>query len=122
MAQDSYGQYYPDFSHPAIPLGQASGSGSPEGVVSGTPGKFYWDATGNNLYVKDTGNGTKTGWVLFSGSGGGGGGATAPVSGSGSPEGVVTADPGTPYWDATNKKWYVKDTGTGNTGWAIQVG
>jgi hypothetical protein len=41
----------------------------------------------------------------------------AGLSGSGSPEGVITADPGVTYWDATNKVWYVKDTGTGSTGW-----
>ncbi|HEX2878862.1 MAG TPA: hypothetical protein VHO25_04930, partial [Polyangiaceae bacterium] len=87
-----------------------------------SPGDFYWDTDGDSLWVKDTGVGTTTGWVEFEGSGGGGGGATAPGSGSGSPEGVETAPPGTPYWDATNKIWYVKDTGTGNTGWASQVG
>lgn len=43
--------------------------------------------------------------------------ATANSSGSGSPEGVVTASPGASYWDSTAKIGYVKDTGTGNTGW-----
>lgn len=51
-------------------------------------------------------------------SGGGGGGE----SGSGSPEGVVTANPGTTYWDATNDIFWVKDTGVGNTGWYQLVG
>lgn len=46
--------------------------------------------------------------------GGGGGGG---LSGSGSPEGVVTANPGTTYWDTTGQSLWVKDTGTGNTGW-----
>lgn len=50
--------------------------------------------------------------LLNNGAGGGGG-----LSGSGSPEGVETANPGTTYWDATNDVFYVKDTGTGNTGW-----
>lgn len=38
--------------------------------------------------------------------------------GTGSPEGVVTADPGTSYLDeSTNSFWY-KETGTDtNTGW-----
>lgn len=45
------------------------------------------------------------------GSGGGG------LVGHGSPEGVVTAAPGTPYLDLdTNNYWY-KATGAGNTGW-----
>jgi hypothetical protein len=46
--------------------------------------------------------------------GGGGGGATV---GSGSPEGVVTDDPGAFYWDSTNQALYIKNSGTGNTDW-----
>lgn len=51
-----------------------------------------------------------------------GGGSGAAETGSGSPEGVVTANPGEHYWDSTNKIWYVKDTGTGSTGWYQLVG
>lgn len=36
--------------------------------------------------------------------------------GTGSPEGVQTANPGSVYLDA-NGKWWGKATGTGNTGW-----
>ncbi len=54
----------------------------------------------------------------ITGGGGGGGG----LSGSGSPEGVETANPGTTYWDATGKVFWVKDTGAGNTGWYDLVG
>lgn len=51
----------------------------------------------------------------------GGAGGTGLV-GHGSPEGVVTADPGTPYLDLdTNNYWY-KATGTGNTGWIELIG
>jgi len=39
-----------------------SGSGSPEGVQTGSPGNTYWDATNDVLYVKDTGTATNTGW------------------------------------------------------------
>lgn len=39
-----------------------SGSGSPEGSQTGSPGNTYWDATNNVFYVKDTGSGTNTGW------------------------------------------------------------
>jgi hypothetical protein len=61
--------------------------------------------------------------VEFNNAGGAGGGDTAHVSssGSGSPEGVVTRSPGAKYWDATNQVEYVKDTGTGNTGWIVTV-
>lgn len=41
------------------------------------------------------------------------------VSGSGSPEGVITASPGWVYSDFTNGELYVKHTGAGNTGWKI---
>lgn len=42
--------------------------------------------------------------------------------GSGSPEGVVTANPGTSYLDGdTDSLWY-KKTGTGNTGWVQLIG
>lgn len=53
----------------AINAGQATlGTGSPEGVVTATPGKLYSDtgaAAGTGLYVKETGDGN-TGWVLRS--------------------------------------------------------
>lgn len=54
--------------------------------------------------------------------GGVGGGGSGGLSGAGSPEGVVTADAGTTYWDATNEIFWVKDTGSGNTGWYQLVG
>ncbi len=44
----------------------ASGSGSPEGVLTATIDKFYRDtagAPGSNLYIKTT-DGGNTGWVL----------------------------------------------------------
>jgi len=44
----------------------ASGSGSPEGVVTANPKKLYMDeggTAGNILYVKKTGTGD-TGWIL----------------------------------------------------------
>lgn len=51
------------------------------------------------------------------GSGSGGGGE----SGTGSPEGVVTAEPGTTYWDSVGQEFWVKSTGSGNTGWVSLV-
>lgn len=41
----------------------------------------------------------------------------AHFSGSGSPEGVVTAGVGALYYDTANGMTYYKMTGTGNTGW-----
>jgi hypothetical protein len=45
-----------------------------------------------------------------------------PIVGTGSPEGVVTADPTQRYMDATGTTEaviYIKQTGTGNTGWIL---
>jgi hypothetical protein len=53
---------------------------------------------------------------ITSGTGGGG------ESGAGSPEGVVTANPGTTYFDTTSAIFWVKRTGAGNTGWYQLVG
>lgn len=50
--------------------------------------------------------------------GGSGGGGEAGV---GSPEGVVTADPGTTYYDTASGDFYVKETGAGNTGWVLLI-
>lgn len=40
--------------------------------------------------------------------------------GSGSPEGVVTARVSSEYHDTTGGKLYIKETGTGNTGWVVK--
>lgn len=91
-----------------------AGHGTPEGSVVAWPGATYVDVDSGDRYTKETGNGTADGWTA-DGSGGGGTGGT--YSGSGTPEGSQTGDPGNLYWDATNNVLYVKDTGTGNTGW-----
>lgn len=41
--------------------------------------------------------------------------------GTGSPEGVVTADPGAFYADESTNSIWVKETGTGNIGWEQYV-
>lgn len=44
-------------------------------------------------------------------------------SGAGSPEGVLTATPGSAYLNTsggTNTTLYVKESGTGNTGWVAK--
>lgn len=50
---------------------------------------------------------------------GGSGTGQAGIVGHGSPQGAATATPGTIYWDTDNQLMYVKDSGSGNTGWAI---
>ena len=53
--------------------------------------------------------------------GGGSGTGGAGIVGVGSPEGIVTATPGTSYFDtSTNSFWY-KRTGSGNTGWFQEI-
>lgn len=42
-------------------------------------------------------------------------------TGAGSPESVVSASPGSTYHDTTNGILYVKETGTGSTGWDAQT-
>jgi len=56
--------------------------------------------------------------VIFGvGSFGGGAGGGAGLYGTGSPEAAQTADPGTTYYDTSGGGFWVKATGTGNTGW-----
>jgi hypothetical protein len=65
---------------------------------------------GTNITVSPSGG---TGTVTVNASGGG-------LYGTGSPQGVVTASPGTPYADVTNPNavnFWVKASGNGNTGW-----
>lgn len=61
----------------------ASGTGSPEGVVGGYPGYTYLRTSNNAFYVKTSGLGTLTGWVEITG--GGGGGTTQVATGTGVP-------------------------------------
>jgi hypothetical protein len=45
------------------------------------------------------------------------GGTGGGLSGTGSPEGVTTANPGATYFDTASASLWAKQTGTGNTGW-----
>lgn len=47
-----------------------------------------------------------------------GGGSASATAGSGTPEGSVTAEPGSIYL-RTNGSWYQKTSGSGNTGWTL---
>lgn len=44
------------------------------------------------------------------------------LAGSGSPEGVIAALPGTPYLNVDTESVWFKKTGTGNTGWITVLG
>ena len=49
--------------------------------------------------------------------------AITELTGSGTPEGSITAPPGSTYKDlsgGSGATFYVKETGTGNTGWAAK--
>lgn len=55
--------------------------------------------------------------ALRAAGGSGGGTGQAGITGSGSPEGVVTATAGTTYLDEDTDSLWFKKTGSGNTGW-----
>ncbi len=63
--------------------------------------------------------------ALRNGGGGGGGGGSGTgqsgIVGTGSPEGVVTATAGTIYYDSNAGAFYVKGSGSGNTGWVSLI-
>lgn len=44
-------------------------------------------------------------------------GSGSSLAGAGDPEGVVTADPGSTYLNTSDGSFWVKQTGSGNTGW-----
>lgn len=45
-------------------LSFSTGTGEPEGVVTGSPGDTYWDTSTDFYYVKVTGTATNTGWMV----------------------------------------------------------
>lgn len=52
---------------------------------------------------------------------GAGGSGTGGLQGVVNPEGSVTADPGTTYWNSANQTFWAKSSGTGNVGWTQVV-
>ena len=48
------------------------------------------------------------------------GGTSGGLTGTGSPQNVVSAPAGTTYWDSAGQSLWVKNSGTNNTGW-VQV-
>ena len=86
----------------AGPTGPTGPSGGPPGPTGPTGGTGHSGPTGPT--------------------GGGGGGSFPDFTGSGSPEGVQTANVGQSYEDTTNGAIYFKISGSGNTGWGGGVG
>lgn len=117
MAEDAYGNYYPDLKDNndwVPPLNGASvgiGAGAPTATTAIT--LLYIDSNTGLLYSNPTQ--VAGAWVaLGAGSGGG-------KAGVGSPQGVVTAAAGTTYLDtATGNFWANQDGTIGN--WIELIG
>ena len=109
------------------------------GEVTGKPTTFApsahahdaGDITSGVLATARLGTGTPSASTVLYGDGAwkaaptGGGGSGSDLSGTGSPEGVVTAPVGTEYVDTagTCGAWrWLKVSGAGNTGWAVTYG
>lgn len=111
MPLDGNGNFYPSF--PGMPPFLDAdgdlfhGAGVPSNAL-GEDGDVYVDDSTGDVYAKANGA-----WSIIQGAAGGSG-----EIGNGSPEGVVTATPGTTYWDRTNLQLWLKDSGVGNVGWA----
>jgi hypothetical protein len=92
----------------------AIGSVAPDSVVVADIGSTYRRTDTGASYIKTSASGTSGGWSLAAGS-------PDPdldvVTGTGSPEGVVTAGAGTVYVRTDVSQIWLKSTGAGNTGW-----
>lgn len=87
-----------------------TGSGDPNGSVSGTAGQVFVNTADNSVWISDGG----TTWTQFSSASG-----AQLYSGTGSPEGVVTAVAGSIYTATDTGAVYAKLSGVGNTGWNV---
>ena len=113
MAQDAFGNYVCEVETPPLAFlpssmgGASSGNGPPDDN-DGTPdGSLYVDWVGLNIYIKSGGV-----YIIYTGPAGGSGEVCV-----GSPEGVITASPGTTCVDPVNHALWVKESGVGNVGW-----
>lgn len=110
MPLDAYRNWYPSLPDgpalSAISGEWTSGSGVP-GAGVGNNGDGYLDILTGDVYVR-----YGDAWTIVQGAAGGSGEA-----GVGSPEGVVTAPPGTSYVDTATGEFYFKLSGSGNVGW-----
>lgn len=97
------------------------GTGSPEGSDTSTP--LYFDVTEQSLWLNQSG--TPLGWILLFTTGAepyvgaidSSADADELMIGTGSPEGAVTANPSQLFWNSTGSALWLKQSGTGNTGW-----
>jgi hypothetical protein len=99
--------------------GNLFGSGSPEGAVTADVGQGYVNTNNGEYWVKQSGDGTNTGWVQVSGAGGG----DNNLTGSGSPVGVKTPDYIGQYYtnfDTEGGIWV--STGLTNADWRVYLG
>ncbi|NBW08429.1 MAG: hypothetical protein EBR82_10410 [Caulobacteraceae bacterium] len=107
-----------------LAAGNALGFGSTGGANGFAQ---YYNSTDDKLYLYNSNGGATlvatertTGNTKFTGTVAVQGTAAQIYSGTGSPEGVVTASPGSLYLNVSggnNTTLYVKQSGTGNTGW-----
>jgi len=113
MSSVTNGIYTPSLSHPPPGNRQTGAVLSGEGVPSDTLGQngdIYVDESTGDIYSKQSDT-----WVVISGPGAG----SLPISpGVVDPEGVVTATAGQVYWNSNTQQLWVKQSGSGNTGWA----
>ena len=59
--------------------------------------------------------------ILNAINGGGASGGQGGLTGTGSPEGVLSANPGALYYATDTGAFYVKGSGTGSTGWVALI-
>lgn len=78
-----------------------------------------WLPENNTALASD--NELRSLWKIVDLGGGGGAAGGGGEFGTGSPEGAVTASPGTTYVTAAGEFW-AKITGAGNTGWIQLIG
>lgn len=90
-----------------------SGTGAP--TFSPHSGDFYLDISSGDIYKFDGSS-----WSVIS-TITGGGGSSEVFTGSGSPEGVQVAVVKSLYIDPTAHQIWVKETGSGNTGWVLAL-
>lgn len=125
MSRDAWGNYVVD---PTLNLhqvavvpggisGNLSGSGSPEGVTTASPGTGYVNTATGDFYVKQTGTGN-TGWVLVTG----GIGASNQFFITGDPNGAQTATRPAIAYDNGGRFWEKTGAGSNNTGWEQLIG
>lgn len=112
MAQDQYGNFVGESEPAPAPNPRSmrccgSGVGAPDDA-DGNNGQTYVNLSNGDLYAK-----SNDAWQLVTGSGG----SSLVTLGVIEPEGAVTAVSGTAYLNTDLNTFWVKRSGSGNTGW-----